>query len=78
MRLDLKKWGNSLGLRIPQHIVEELSMQPNTQVECSVKEGKLVVEVVHQLEYTLDELLCQEIEPEPEIDWGKPQGKEVW
>lgn len=48
MRLDLKKWGNSLGLRIPKHIVEELSMQPNTQVECSVKEGKLVVEVVHQ------------------------------
>ena len=53
-------------------------MQPNAQVECSVKEGKLVVEVVHQLEYTLDELLSQEIEPEPEIDWGKPQGKEVW
>ncbi|MBD2305232.1 AbrB/MazE/SpoVT family DNA-binding domain-containing protein [Chroococcidiopsis sp. FACHB-1243] len=78
MRSAIGKWGNSLGLRIPKHIVEELSLQPNDEVECRVEKGRLIVEVIQKRKYSLEELLSQEIEPEPEIDWGKPMGEEVW
>lgn len=79
MRSQIGKWGNSLGLRIPRHIVEELKLQPSDEVEFSVEQGKLIiVEVVRTPEYTLEELLAEEIDLEPEIDWGKPMGKEVW
>lgn len=78
MRSSIGKWGNSLGLRIPRHIVEELSLQPNDEVECRVEKGRLIVEVVQKRKYTLEELLSQEMEPEPEIDWGKPMGEEAW
>lgn len=78
MRSQISKWGNSLGLRIPRHIVEEMGLQLNDAVECSVQEGLMVVKVVQRIEYTLEELLSQEIETEPEIDWGTPVGKEIW
>lgn len=78
MRSAIGKWGNSLGLRIPKHIVEELSLQPNDEVECRVEKGRLIIEVIRRRKYTLEELLSQEMELEPEIDWGKPMGEEVW
>ncbi|NHC36332.1 AbrB/MazE/SpoVT family DNA-binding domain-containing protein [Scytonema millei] len=78
MRSAIGKWGNSLGLRIPKHIVEELSLQLNDEVECHVEKGRLIVEVVQKRKYTLEELLSQEMELEPEIDWGKPMGEEAW
>lgn len=31
-----------------------------------------------KIEYNLDELLEQEIEISEEIDWGSPQGGEIW
>jgi antitoxin MazE len=78
MRSSIGKWGNSLGLRIPKHIAEELSLQPNDEVECRVEKDRLIVEVVRKRKYTLEELLSQEMELEPEIDWGKPMGEEAW
>lgn len=78
MRSSIGKWGNSLGLRIPRHIVEELSLHPNDEVECRVEKGRLIVEVVQKRKYTLEELLSQEMELESEIDWGKPMGEEMW
>lgn len=78
MKSYLNKWGNSLGFRIPKHVVEELSLYANGPVDYRVEEGKLVIEPIPVPEYTLEELLSDEIDPEPEIDWGKPMGREGW
>lgn len=78
MKTQIGKWGNSLAFRIPRHAIEELSLQLNDEVECKVKDGKLVIEVIRPKEYTLDELLTQDIEDELEIYWGKAEGKEMW
>jgi antitoxin MazE len=78
MKAQIGKWKNSLALRIPHHVVEELSLQLNDEVDCKVEDSKLVIEVIRPKEYTLDELLTQDIEDEPEIFWGKPEGKEMW
>lgn len=79
MKSQIGRWGNSLAWRIPKHIVEELSLESNDEVDCHVENGKIVIEPVSkQKNYTLDELLDQIIEPSQEVYWGKPEGNEVW
>jgi antitoxin MazE len=80
MKSQIGQWGNSLAIRIPKYVVEALELKPNDAVECTVEAGKLVVQRVQNLpELSLEELLAGVTEPpEPEVDWGKPMGDEVW
>ena len=80
MRQRVKMWGNSLSLRIPRSIAEELHLQPDSEVEISVRESRLVIEPVAPPVYDLDQLLSM-VNPQNlhgETDWGPPVGKEVW
>ena len=86
MAQPIKKWGNSLAVRIPAAFADQLHWEENTEVELSVIDGKLVAEAVGGLDmqdipvYDLGEMLAQ-IRPEtfhPETDWGPPVGKEAW
>lgn len=78
MKLRLNKWDNSLGFKIPKHIVDELLLQVDGQVECNIKNGNLVLKPIFPPEHTLKELPAFEIDPAPEVNWGRPMGKEVW
>jgi antitoxin MazE len=80
MKSQIGQWGNSLAIRIPKYVVEALELKPNDAVECTVEAGKLVVQRIQNLpELSLEELLAGVTEPpEPEVDWGKPMGDEVW
>lgn len=80
MNAQIDQWGNSLAIRLPDQIVEELKLKADDALSFSIVDGKLVLEPVPVLpELTLDELLDQVIEsPESEVDWGQPAGKEVW
>jgi antitoxin MazE len=55
-------------------------MDVNDKVDCSLETGLSIGRSPVQkfTKYTLSELLSQEIEPEPEIDWGQPLGAEEW
>lgn len=80
MRAKIQKWGNSLGLRIPKALAEELSVTEGSAVELSVKDGRLVAAPERRKRYTLAELLAG-VTPEnrhPETDFGPPRGKEIW
>lgn len=74
------QWGNSLAVRIPKHVAESLDLQPNDAIEFTVADGKVTLAPVRDLpDFSLDELLAQVTEPsEPEVDWGKPMGQEIW
>ncbi len=79
IELQIGKWGNSLGIRLPKHILKSLHLGIKDRVSCSLKDGKLILRPLsHQKKYTLDELLAQVQEPSVEVSWGKPEGKEVW
>jgi antitoxin MazE len=79
MKSQIGRWGNSLAVRIPKYIADQLSLSVNDEVDCRLEKGQLIVEPVQKFpKYTLSELLSQELEPEPEIDWGKPAGEEEW
>lgn len=78
-KIHISKLGNSLTLQIPNEIAETLKLKTDDTVICTLENGKIVLEPVKKsLEYTLDELLANEIEPSEEVSWGKPEGEEVW
>jgi antitoxin MazE len=73
------RWGNSLAVRIPKALAEQTRIEDGSEVELSVADGALTIRPKAR-SYSLEELLAQ-VTPEnrhDEIDWGEPQGKEVW
>ncbi len=83
MEAILRKWGNSLGLRIPAGLLAELGLSENAAVDLRVKDGNLIVAPGQQKrkwKYALEELLSGVTEDNihPETDWGKPAGDEAW
>jgi antitoxin MazE len=80
MKVQIKKWGNSLAVRIRKVFAEESNIKQASVVNVSVVDGKLVIEPVTRSAYTLEQMLaginCKNIHEE--IDFGRPVGKEVW
>lgn len=79
MKSKLQKWGNSLALRIPKMIAKDAKVGQGSVVDISYKEGCLIVKAVKK-EKTLEELLSKITDEnlQEEIDFGDPEGKEVW
>jgi antitoxin MazE len=77
----VRKWGNSLALRIPAPIARQLKLAENTPVEYTIMDGSLVVSpVIERRPYSLDQLLDR-ITPENihgETQVGAAAGKEIW
>ena len=80
MNQHVRKWGNSLALRIPATLSEALGLKEDDKVEMREESGRLVIEKKNAKHPTLEELLAG-VTPEnihPETDWGPPVGKEIW
>ncbi|MBN1106676.1 MAG: AbrB/MazE/SpoVT family DNA-binding domain-containing protein [Deltaproteobacteria bacterium] len=82
MEATLRKWGNSIGLRIPAGLMAELNMSENSTVDLRIENGKLIVSPKQRRKwkYSLGELLAGVTEENihPETDWGIPVGDEAW
>jgi antitoxin MazE len=80
METRVKKWGNSLALRIPKPLAAEVGFEDNSPVELSLIDGKLVVAPVTKPQYSLERLLAQVTEENVhgEVDTGAAMGSEVW
>lgn len=78
MRTVVKKWGNSLAIRIPKVISEELRIQYDTEVEMIAKNGSLILSP--RPSYLLKDLLAQVSQENlhEEIDTGDRTGREEW
>lgn len=77
MKTKITKWGNSLGVRIPKILVEELGVSSETQMEIFIKGDSIVL---MKPKYDLDTMLNQ-VSPENihiESQTGKVIGKETW
>ena len=78
MTVSIKRWGNSLALRIPKDIAQTLHIENNSTLELSIKDGALVIEPQKS---TLLESLVSRIDADnihTEIDTGKAVGNEEW
>jgi antitoxin MazE len=80
MKTRVQKWGNSLALRIPKSFAAEVGLDPNSSVEMSLRDGKLVVVPSEKSKFTLKQLLARVTEENlhHEVDTGPAVGGEVW
>lgn len=80
METRVKKWGNSLALRIPRPLAAEAGLDDDSLVELSLVDGNLVVSPLPQVKYSLDHLLAQVTEDNvhSEVDTGPAVGGEAW
>jgi antitoxin MazE len=79
IELQLGKWGNSLGVRIPKPISDMLELKPKDKISCTIEDDKLILKPIrHVQKYSLKRLLAEAEETCEEISWGKPEGEEIW
>ncbi len=85
----IQKWGNSQGLRIPKPLLDAAGIRENDRVELIQSENIIQIKKSPMRKHrTLEERLTafyeksvddiDSVDNEPETDWGKPEGREVW
>jgi antitoxin MazE len=57
--LDIKKWGNSLGMRLPTAVAKAAHLHLDQKVSLSVEHGKVIISPVENKFITLDQRLSQ-------------------
>jgi len=55
--LNIKRWGHSLGVRLPAAIAREAHLQCDQQVRVEVHDGQVIVTAVRDVEMTLEQRL---------------------
>ena len=80
MKSSVKKWGNSATVRIPAGVLEATQVQIDEEVDIREEAGRIVIEPVREKKYKLDDLLkaITKDNIHEEIDFGLPEGREVW
>lgn len=80
MRAKVQRWGNSLGVRLPKKLAEDVRVAEGSLVELSIDRGRVVLSPVVEPRYTLAELVAK-ITPRnrhASAEWGARRGHEVW
>ena len=75
----VQTWGNSLAVRIPAALANQLSVTSGSEVDLSVTNGALLVKPAKRRKYRLAELLkdCRPKQLHGEVDFGPDVGREV-
>ncbi|MBQ6603472.1 MAG: AbrB/MazE/SpoVT family DNA-binding domain-containing protein [Eubacterium sp.] len=80
MEIQLVKWGNAQGIRLPKKLTASLGISVNDMLKISTENGKIILEKVF-VHRTLEERAKEfggTLGPYEEYEWGEPQGKEMW
>jgi antitoxin MazE len=56
--LDIKQWGNSLGVRLPAAVAREAHLHVDQRVRVSVEGAQVVIAPVDDLRFTLEQRLA--------------------
>jgi antitoxin MazE len=80
MRVQVRKWGNSLALRIPKPFAQDAGVREGTVVDVSLSEGRLVVAPLRSRKVTLKDLLGRVTRRNvhAEAQTGPAVGREAW
>lgn len=88
IQTNIRRWGNSQGIRLSKEILAQMNLQENDTVGIYVYDGKMTIEKINKPKYlNLEERLeafykrpIDEIyvESTQEVDVGNPKGNEIW
>lgn len=83
MRTRTAKWGNSIGVRLPRALVDEMAISPGQTFEVRRDGTRIEIETRPHAPripyYRLEDLVAQ-MKPEnapPLVDWGPDRGAEI-
>jgi antitoxin MazE len=79
--LDIKRWGNSLGVRLPAAVAREARLHADQRVSMTVEGGRVVITPLPDAAPTLEQRLAR-FDPERHggeaMNVGTPVGAEKW
>lgn len=88
VQTNIRRWGNSQGIRLSKEILAQMDLQEDDTVGIIVYDGKMTIEKVNKPKYQnlaerleafyqrpIDEIY---IENTQEVDVGEPKGNEIW
>ena len=88
IQTNIRRWGNSQGIRLTKEILAQMNLQENDTVGINICDGKMTVEKVNKPKYLnlaerleafykrpIDEIY---VESTQEVDVGAPVGNEQW
>ena len=78
----IQKWGNSQGLRLPKHVLEDTRLDVGDEVDVLSRDGIIVIAPVRRVrgKHSLKSLVARIPKGHvgEEIAWGDPVGREAW
>lgn len=88
IQTNVRRWGNSQGIRLSKELMTQMNLQENDTVAINVYDGKMTVEKINKPKYLslterleafykrpIDEIY---VESTQEVDVGDPKGSEIW
>jgi antitoxin MazE len=78
MQVQVARWGNSLGLRIPKDVAARAGLHAGARIDVEAEGDRIIVTPARR-RYVLAELL-QGMTPEAmrdAFDWGPEEGREI-
>lgn len=76
MHINVTKWGNSLGVRIPRILANKVGIHAGTPVDVTVQDHHIVITKELSLQSLLDQVAEENIHNE--VQAGPKRGKEAW
>lgn len=58
VELNIKQWGNNLGVRLPAAITRETHLKAHQRVSVSVKNGQIIIKPIEDIPLTLEQRLA--------------------
>jgi antitoxin MazE len=80
MKTRAQKWGNSLAIRVPKSVAQQVGLKEQDDLEIEVQDGNVVLKPQLQRVYRLEDLVKQITQKNlhGEIDTGTSVGREIW
>ena len=84
MTTTFTNFGDNLGVQFPKSLLRNMSISENDNVEISVMNNRIIIKQQESIKhFTTKERIAVFSETMKdvqfsEVDWGKPQGKEIW
>ena len=88
IQTNIRRWGNSQGIRLSKEILAQMKLKENDTVGINIYDGKMTVEKINKPKYLnlterleafykrpIDEIY---VESTQEVDVGDPVGNEIW
>jgi antitoxin MazE len=83
MTTTIVKWGNGQGIRLPKAFLQNINVSENETVNVALENEAIIIKKMYGKKHRstrerIIEFGQDTSDDQQEIDWGKPEGREIW